>query len=95
MADIERVLVLGCGYSGAAIARLARSRGLDVLVNVRSDARASALAAEGFEVLQRPALDGSIAEHAGANTHVVVAFPPDGSTARPRSISGSGFRPGR
>jgi nucleoside-diphosphate-sugar epimerase len=80
MADLDRVLVLGCGYAGAAIARLARSRGLDVLVNVRSDARASALAAEGFEVLQRAALDGGIAEHAGASTHVVVAFPPDGST---------------
>jgi len=77
---IDRVLVLGCGYAGAALARLARSRGLEVLVNVRSDARAAALKAEGFEVLQRATLDAGIAEHAGPHTHVVVAFPPDGVT---------------
>lgn len=80
MTDIERVLVLGCGYAGAAIARLARSRGLQVLANVRSEARASALRAAGFDVLQRASLDATIAEHADARTHVVVAFPPDGAT---------------
>jgi nucleoside-diphosphate-sugar epimerase len=77
---VERVLILGCGYAGAAIARLARERGLRVVANVRSDPRASALRAEGFEVLQRAALDETIAEQVDASTHVVVAFPPDGAT---------------
>lgn len=80
MAGIERLLVLGCGYAGAAVARLARSRGLVVVTNVRSDARASALRAEGFDVLQAAALDPTIGDHVDAHTHVVVAFPPDGET---------------
>jgi nucleoside-diphosphate-sugar epimerase len=77
---IERILVLGCGYAGTAIARLARERGLAVVANVRSDARAESLRAAGFEVLQRAALDETIGEHVDERTHVVVAFPPDGST---------------
>lgn len=80
---IESVLVLGCGYSGAAVARLARERGLGVITNVRSDVRASALREEGFEVLQRAVLDPNdtaVASAVGEHTHVVIAFPPDGST---------------
>jgi nucleoside-diphosphate-sugar epimerase len=77
---VDRVLVLGCGYAGSATARLARARGLGVLANVRSDARAAALRAEGFEVLQLPSLDASIAAHLDERTQVVVAFPPDGAT---------------
>lgn len=80
MAGIERLLVLGCGSAGTAVARLARSRGLTVLANVRSDARASALRKDGFDVLQAAALDATIAEQVDASTHVVVAFPPDGAT---------------
>ena len=76
----ERVLILGCGYAGAALARLSLSRGLAVVANVRSDARASALRGEGFEVLQRAALDETIANDVSPGTHVVIAFPPDGST---------------
>jgi nucleoside-diphosphate-sugar epimerase len=77
---VERLVVLGCGYAGTAVARLARARGVSVLTNVRSDARASALRAEGFAVLQAAALDATIADHVDASTHVVVAFPPDGAT---------------
>jgi nucleoside-diphosphate-sugar epimerase len=51
-----------------------------VLTNVRSDARAEALRAEGFELLQLATLDASIAAHVDATTDVVVAFPPDGET---------------
>ncbi len=76
----ERLLILGCGYAGAAIARLARARGLAVVANVRSDARASALHSEGFDVLQRPGLDETVASDVSKGTHVVIAFPPDGST---------------
>lgn len=77
---VERVLVLGAGYAGSAVLRLARERGLRAVGNVRSAARAERLAAEGFEVLRRGALDASIGEHVDEATHVVVAFPPDGVT---------------
>ncbi len=76
----ERVVVLGCGYAGAAVARLARERGGSVLTHVRSDERARALREDGFEVIQRDALDESVAEWIDARTLVVVAFPPDGAT---------------
>lgn len=75
-----RVLILGCGYAGVALARLAKARGLDVVAHARSDARIAALRDEGFAVLQRPELDETIAEHVGDRTHVVIAFPPDGVT---------------
>ncbi len=77
---MKRVLILGCGFAGAAVARLARLRGTPVLTSVRSDANAVSLRAAGFDVLQLSAVDGRIAEHVDANTHVVVAFPPDGAT---------------
>jgi nucleoside-diphosphate-sugar epimerase len=80
MSGIERVLVLGCGYAGAAFARLARARGLEVLAHARSDERIAALRAEGFAVLQQAVLDPEIAAHVDARTQVVVAFPPDGAT---------------
>jgi nucleoside-diphosphate-sugar epimerase len=64
------------------VARLARERGQRVTSTVRSAERAAALSAEGFPVHQAPALDENIARLADANTHVVVAFPPDASTDR-------------
>lgn len=89
----ERVLILGCGYAGAALARLARERGLAVVTNVRSDVRAAALRGEGFEVLQRAALDEAVAQDVTPGTHVVVAFPPDGTTdARVASALGDAAR---
>lgn len=81
--SVDRILVLGCGYTGAAVARLARERGLSVLTHVRSDERATALRDEGFEVLQRAMLepnDAALATAVTPSTHVVVAFPPDGTT---------------
>ena len=82
-AQIERVVILGCGYAGVAVARLARERGLGVLVHARSDARVAALRVEGFDVLQATVLDEAIlgtSAHVDLRTHVVIAFPPDGST---------------
>lgn len=75
-----RVLILGCGYAGGAVARLARERGLGVLATVRSEAHAHTLEQAGIGVLQTPALDAGIAAHVDERTHVVVAFPPDGAT---------------
>jgi nucleoside-diphosphate-sugar epimerase len=77
---ISRVLVLGSGYAGSAAARCARASGLDVLVTVRSDARAEALRADGFRVLQAPGLDAGVVAHIDGATHVVVAFQPDPET---------------
>ena len=74
------VLVLGCGFTGAAVARRARATGKTVLASVRSPERARGLRAEGFEVIEQPMLDGRVAEHVGPSTHVIIAFPPDGET---------------
>ena len=80
MPAASRVLILGCGYAGAALARLAMARGLDVLAHARSDVRIAALRDEGFAVLQRTELDQTTAKHVDDRTHVVIAFPPDGVT---------------
>jgi nucleoside-diphosphate-sugar epimerase len=75
-----RVLILGCGFTGLAVAKLAKTRGQEVLAHARSQARAAELTQLGFDVLYREALDASIAKHVDADTHVVVTFPPDGQT---------------
>jgi len=62
------------------VARLARSRGFSVVATVRSEERERALRAEGFQVERSPSLDGSVARFIDAETHVVIAFPPDGVT---------------
>jgi len=74
------VLVLGCGFAGSAVARLARSRGQQLLTTVRSAERARALESDGFAVLAAAQLDEAIAAHVSADSHVVVAFPPDGQS---------------
>ncbi|MDB4973251.1 MAG: Nucleoside-diphosphate-sugar epimerase [Myxococcaceae bacterium] len=74
------VLILGCGYAGAAVARRARAAGQAVLATVRSPDRATLLRDEGFSVIEAPQLDLSIARHVGGDTHVVIGFPPDGVT---------------
>ena len=82
MSERTRVVVLGCGYAGAAVARLARERGLEVLTHVRSAERAAKLRAEGFEVLEAAVIDAASVRALAVDerTHVVIAFPPDGST---------------
>jgi len=76
-----KVLVLGCGYTGLEVARIARDRGHAVTVTARSSARAQALRDLGFEVSERPSLDSVELEgRADSDTHVVVCFPPDGQT---------------
>jgi nucleoside-diphosphate-sugar epimerase len=73
-------LILGCGYTGSAVARLAQAHGLSVLGSVRSASNAEKLMAEGIPALVAPELDASVAAHVAADTHVVVAFPPDDVT---------------
>ena len=78
MADL---VVLGCGATGSAVARLARSRGESVVATVRSDDCARRLRDEGFHVIAGPTLDAeTLLPHVTPATHVVVSFPPDGVT---------------
>ncbi|HEX7665946.1 MAG TPA: NAD(P)H-binding protein [Polyangiaceae bacterium] len=78
MAD---VVVLGCGYTGGTVARLARSEGESVVATVRSEERAAPLRLDGFEVVVADPLDAeAIAAFVDEKTHVIVTFPPDGET---------------
>ena len=74
-----RVLVLGCGHAGRVIALRAREAGRVVRVTTRSLERARALGAEDLDVVRTGELGPSIAEEVDEETHVVVAFPPDGA----------------
>lgn len=74
------LLVLGAGFAGSVVARRGLAQGKRVLTTVRSEARAEALRAEGIDVLVAPRLDAGITAHIDAGTHVVIAFPPDGSS---------------
>src|SRR5882757_6603761 len=47
----KRLVVLGCGYVGATVARQAVARGLRVTALTRNEARAAALRAEGIETV--------------------------------------------
>lgn len=59
------VLILGQGYAGSAIARLAEKRGLSTFGTRRRDG---------------PITAALLADKLEPETHVVVCFPPDGST---------------
>jgi len=91
-AELGRVIVLGAGYAGLAIARLARRRGARVLLSTRSVERAEQLEREGFEVLVAPALDARFAALVERSDHVVVCFPPDGLTDAALAPALSGAR---
>ena len=78
---IERVLVLGAGYTGAAVLALARARGLHAGAVVRRPETAGPLRASGVEdVLVTPELGPGLESHVDDRTHVVITFPPDGTT---------------
>lgn len=78
------LLVLGCGFTGTAVARRGRAQGRSVLATVRTEARAAGLRDDGFSVLVAPRLEpAELMPHVGAATQVVIAFPPDGETDRP------------
>jgi len=77
---MDHLLVLGCGYAGTAVARLARARGMAVTVHVRRDDARAELAGAGFDVALWPVLGDEVAQCIHGRTHVVIAFPPDGET---------------
>ncbi|MBI4954700.1 MAG: hypothetical protein HY908_21950 [Myxococcales bacterium] len=76
----SRLLVLGTGYVGTAVARLGRARGMAVTASARRSDHAVRLRAEGFEVHEAARLGAEVGALVDARTHVVVAFPPDGET---------------
>ena len=77
---LNRVVILGCGYAGTAIAQLAREREMSVLAHVRSDARADSLRVAGFEVLQLASLGAEIAAHVDGRS---LPPPPPGGPPGP------------
>jgi nucleoside-diphosphate-sugar epimerase len=77
---VRKVVVLGGGYTGAAVLVRAIAAGLESRVTVRRPEAAPALVALGARVLVMPELGAEIAEHVDLETHVVVTFPPDGAT---------------
>lgn len=74
------IFVLGVGYTGRAVLRLAEARGLAARGVVRREEAARALTAEGHDVVRCAAFDDEIRAHVPEGAHVIVTFPPDGST---------------
>jgi nucleoside-diphosphate-sugar epimerase len=78
------LLILGCGYTGSAVARRVLAQGRKVVATVRSEESAAPLrdelAGPHFTLLVAPTLDENIGQHVTPETHVIIAFPPDGST---------------
>jgi nucleoside-diphosphate-sugar epimerase len=78
------LLILGCGYTGSAVARRVLAQGREVVATVRSEESASPLREQlggpHFTLLVAPTLDTSIGRYVTPETHVIIAFPPDGST---------------
>ena len=78
---LERLLLLGCGYTGLELSRQARARGLSVLATTRSLARSEELEGAGAAalVLEAPTL-AALAPYVDERTGLIVSFPPDGQT---------------
>jgi len=75
-----KLLVLGGGFTGRAVARRAIARGIDVAATTRSEERAASLRALGVAPLVF-ALDAArVAARVDGDTGVVVTIPPDGVT---------------
>ena len=73
-----RLFIFGAGYSGRAIARLARSQGGHVTGTTRSAEKAAALRDEGIEplVFDGSTLSQDIATALSATTHLVISIAP-------------------
>lgn len=83
MRAIQRLLVLGAGYTGLATLRAAASRDLHTVAFVRREEVAASLRAAGHEAHVAPsfaAAADAIAASAGEDTLVAVLFPPDDTT---------------
>jgi nucleoside-diphosphate-sugar epimerase len=78
--SFERVSILGCGYVGLRVLRLARDRGLPVTATVRSRERVAVLEQAGAHVLCSAVLGDEIEPYLDERTRVVIAFPADADT---------------
>lgn len=75
------LVILGCGFTGAAAARLARGAGREVRATLRHEDGADRLRAIGVDVRVTPSLDvDDVRERVGDGADVLVCFPPDGAT---------------
>jgi nucleoside-diphosphate-sugar epimerase len=83
---VERLVILGGGFTGCAVARLAIAAGLEVAATTRSEARAGALRSIGASALLLDLLDAggarTLASSIDPSVRVLVTFPPDGETDR-------------
>lgn len=81
-----RLLILGGGFTGSAVALLARARGLPVHATTRDPARGARLSALGVTPVVAPSLLDSLAARDAppidGDTRVLVTIPPDGETDR-------------
>jgi nucleoside-diphosphate-sugar epimerase len=85
LAMARPLVVLGCGFVGREVARLAAGRGFDVIGTTRGApdevSRAPRLEARSFEMRVVPVLTRAIAEElVPRGAAVLVAFAPDGRT---------------
>ena len=78
-----RLLILGGGFTGAAVARRALADGARVATTTRDASRAAALEQAGVQAIVLPTWTAdALAAHVDEATRVVVTFPPDGVTDR-------------
>lgn len=80
-APLTSVLLLGCGFLGKQVLRVATARGLACTVTTRNPAHVPELSALGARVLCLPelafdALEGEVTQGTG----LIASFPPDGHT---------------
>lgn len=78
---LQKLLLLGCGYTGFELVRQARARGLAVMATTRAEAHAAAIEASGARALVLNAQsDAPLRAFVDAATAVIVSYPPDGSS---------------
>jgi nucleoside-diphosphate-sugar epimerase len=74
------VVILGCGFTGAEVARRARAAGARVMATTRDPERGATLQRLGIEVTVERELSPRAVRDLVGGARVVVAFPPDGHT---------------
>ena len=85
-----KLLVLGGGFTGAAVAKRAIARGMAVTATTRSDERAASLRAIGVTPLVSARLDASaLAARVDGATQVLITFPPAPDRALDASLAPS------
>jgi hypothetical protein len=79
--SLKRLLLLGCGYTGLALTRLARSYGLTVAATTRRAEHTASLIHAGATPLLLETLSYDVLlPHVDNETALIVSYPPDGTT---------------